>query len=525
MAAFLKLFRKNVQPEKQDEEKRLDDLYAYGILDTAREEDFEELVALAAQVSGCPIATISFVDRNRQWFKASKGLEVSETPREISFCTHTLLEEGAMIIEDARQDERFAANPVVTGDMQIIFYAGTPIISTNGHKLGTVCVIDHKKRTFSDEQLAALKIIAKQVTHLLDLRLQNKILQERSQNLVSENEKSFDAYFANDVLPKWIYEIGTLRILQVNDASIGKYGFTKEEFLNSTVFDFRDDKEPLHIHQLVQSLNTGESSVRFETRHKKKDGTYLPVEVLLSNITYKGTPARLATMYDLTQKELLLQQLRADKKKMESKVYEAAHSAREQERNYIGKELHDNINQVLASTKLYLELATSATDMKDDLIKLSQKNVELAMKEIRHLSKSLVAHNEDFNLVKALEELINSYLVSNQFTIAFSGTENIEDVPADLKITIFRIIQEALNNVSKHAEASSVSLDISYTDHIAICIKDNGKGFDTGDDSGGIGLKNIENRVQFYNGSLQINSANGKGCTLYVEIPMDVVAY
>ena len=230
-------------------------------------------------------------------------------------------------------------------------------------------------------------------------------------------------------------------------------------------------------------------------------------------------------MYDLTQKELLLQQLRADKKKMESKVYEAAHSAREQERNYIGKELHDNINQVLASTKLYLELATSATDMKDDLIKLSQKNVELAMKEIRHLSKSLVAHNEDFNLVKALEELINSYLVSNQFTIAFSGTENIEDVPADLKITIFRIIQEALNNVSKHAEASSVSLDISYTDHIAICIKDNGKGFDTGDDSGGIGLKNIENRVQFYNGSLQINSANGKGCTLYVEIPMDVVAY
>ena len=257
MAAFLKLFRKNVQPEKQDEEKRLDDLYAYGILDTAREEDFEELVALAAQVSGCPIATISFVDRNRQWFKASKGLEVSETPREISFCTHTLLEEGAMIIEDARQDERFAANPVVTGDMQIVFYAGTPIISTNGHKLGTVCVIDHKKRTFSDEQLAALKIIAKQVTHLLDLRLQNKILQERSQNLVSENEKSFDAYFANDVLPKWIYEIGTLRILQVNDASIGKYGFTKEEFLNSTVFDFRDDKEPLHIHQLVQSLNTG----------------------------------------------------------------------------------------------------------------------------------------------------------------------------------------------------------------------------------------------------------------------------
>jgi PAS domain S-box-containing protein len=522
MEPFLKLFRKPSQPKKgtlPDEEKRLEELYAYEILDSFPEQDFEELVELAAQVSGCPIATISFIDRHRQWFKSSKGLPEPQTPRDISFCTHTILQDGDMVVEDARKDKRFASNPNVTGGLKVVFYAGTPIYSTNGHKLGTVCVVDQKSRSLSQAQMTCLKIIARQVTHLLDLRLRTRLLQERSEKLLAENEKSFDAFFDNDTLPKWIYELETLKILQVNEAAQARYGFSKEEFLDLTVFDFRDDNEPVHIHELVQALNEGSSSVNFETVHKTKSGATFPVQVTLSNITYGGKAARMATMNDISEKEELRNRLQQGKKGTEAKM-EAAYTAREEERVHIGKELHDNINQVLTSTKLYLEVAAGNPDMKDEMIRLSRENVSMAIKKIRTLSKCLITPTEEFNLLQSLEELINSYLLSQSFEIDLSGTGNIEELPADLKITVFRIIQEALNNISKHAEATTVSVDISYTNSLTISIIDNGKGFDPGTKTLGAGLQNIRNRVQFYNGKLEIGSSQNHGCRFFVQLPV-----
>jgi signal transduction histidine kinase len=160
--------------------------------------------------------------------------------------------------------------------------------------------------------------------------------------------------------------------------------------------------------------------------------------------------------------------------------------------------------------------------MKDEMIRLGTENLSLAIKEVRQLSRSLVTPTEEFNLLRSLEELINSYL--QYFEIDLSGTGDLEELPADLKITIFRIVQEAMNNISKHAKATSVSVSISYTHSISINIIDNGKGFNPDETSKGSGLQNIKNRVQFYNGKLTIGSVPGGGCRFSVELPVAKVS-
>jgi GAF domain-containing protein len=155
-------------PLPPNEAQRLEALYSYQVLDSVQENEFDELVELAAQITGCPVASISFIDKDRQWFKASKNLPVQETHRKDAFCSYTILENEQMVVEDARRDPRFKNYPDVTGGLGIVFYAGIPIHTQSGFNLGTVCVIDHKPGKLSEPHLAALKIIAKQVSTLLE---------------------------------------------------------------------------------------------------------------------------------------------------------------------------------------------------------------------------------------------------------------------------------------------------------------------------------------------------------------------
>ncbi len=518
MEPFLNLFRKPLKATKAalpDETKRLEDLYAYEILDTLPEQDFEELVALAAQVSGCPIASITFIDKDRQWFKASRGLPVPETHRDISFCTHTIALEGDLVVEDARKDKRFASNPFVTAGLEVVFYAGTPIYSGNGYKLGTVCVIDQKTRSLTEAQMASLKTIAKQVTHLLDLRLRTRLLQERSERLMAENQKSFEAFFANDTLPKWIYELETLRILQVNEAAIQRYGVSRDVFLKLTVFDFRDSNEPEEIRQLVQTLNEGQASVSFETVHRLKNGISLPVEVMISNISYGGKPARLATMNDISEKHALRLKVNEGRTEIQSKQVASTPVLAE-----MGREVHHRLNEVLSITKLYLEIAGSNPDMNDKMIGLSRENISRAIKDLRLLEKT---EAKDFNLVRSLDEIIHCYLSAGKFKIELLGSSDIDDLPTDIKITAFRIIEQALDNVAKHAEATAVSIDISMNHNLSITIIDNGKGFDPSSISEAGGINSLRNRVEFYNGKIEVACPQGIGCRFYVELPVENV--
>ncbi|MFT7535866.1 MAG: GAF domain-containing protein [Hyphomicrobiaceae bacterium] len=160
--------------KKDLEATRLEALQSYEVLDTKSEQAFDDLTALVADACQTPIALVSLVDTDRQWFKSCHGLDAIETPREHGFCDHAVRKPGVMVVPDAQQDERFADNPLVTGAPNIRFYAGSPLVDANGHALGALCVIDREPRQLSNRQFDTLEQVSRQVVHLLELRRSNR---------------------------------------------------------------------------------------------------------------------------------------------------------------------------------------------------------------------------------------------------------------------------------------------------------------------------------------------------------------
>jgi len=165
-------------PLKKNEARRLKVLWQYDVLDTVPEEVFDDLTELAARICEAPIALISLIDEDRQWFKAKVGVSLNETSRDVSFCAHAIKQEDLFIIPDATQDARFADNPLVKSDPKIRFYAGAPLITPDGYALGTLCVIDKVPRELRAEQKQALRVLARHVMTQLELRRHAKELNE-----------------------------------------------------------------------------------------------------------------------------------------------------------------------------------------------------------------------------------------------------------------------------------------------------------------------------------------------------------
>jgi GAF domain-containing protein len=157
-------------PLPANEAERLRTLRAYKILDTKPEERFDELTRLAALICGVPISLISLIDTDRQWFKSKFGLDLQETPRAQAFCTHAIMQPELFVVPDASKDERFANNPLVTGDLHIRFYVGEPLAARDGHVLGTLCAMDREPHTLTEAQKEALRIVGQLVIANFELR-------------------------------------------------------------------------------------------------------------------------------------------------------------------------------------------------------------------------------------------------------------------------------------------------------------------------------------------------------------------
>jgi len=210
-----------------------------------------------------------------------------------------------------------------------------------------------------------------------------------------------------------------------------------------------------------------------------------------------------------------------EKEEEQKRITAAVIQATERERAQVGQELHDNVNQVLTAVKLYAGLCLDGVPQANDLLRKSISLLQQSIDEIRSLSKRLSAPSlGNIKLKDSLQELIDSVTITNQLAITFHA-DDLEDVSPTTHLALYRILQEQLTNVLKHAEAKNVSITLTKNEtHLCLCVKDDGKGFDSQLKNNGIGLSNMASRAEALNGRIKFNSTPGEGCELYVELPL-----
>ena len=266
--------------ESRLEESRLAALRSYNILDTLPEKEFDDIVRLVSVVCDVPVALITLVDADRQWFKAKRGTDISETPRALSFCTHALGQPELLVVPDATQDTRFAENPLVTGGPQVRFYAGAPLRTPDGDALGTLCVLDSKPRTLTAEQQEALQILSRQVITQMELRrriaAQERLMQERGKAqerlrlLEAAVEKANDVILISEAEP---FSQPGPAIVYVNPAFTEMTGYTATEVLGKTPRILQGpDTDPAVTAKIREKL-TRWQPVQAEVLNYRKDGT------------------------------------------------------------------------------------------------------------------------------------------------------------------------------------------------------------------------------------------------------------
>jgi PAS domain S-box-containing protein len=266
-----------IAPLPINEKERLKTLHEYEIVDTAPEQSFDDITLLASQICDTPMASITLVDENRQWFKSKVGITANETSRNIAFCAHTILQKDLFIVEDAMADERFASNPLVTGKPDIRFYAGAPLITSDGHALGTLCVIDQKPRQLTPLQKSSLEALSREVGAQLELRhlLKSKA---RGEDQLRASELSYRRLFEAAKDGILILDVKTGRITDVNPFLVELLCFSRNEMIGKTVGElspFKDiESNKIMLERLQQHGYVRYEDLPLETR----DGRHIAVE-------------------------------------------------------------------------------------------------------------------------------------------------------------------------------------------------------------------------------------------------------
>ncbi|MFP7722867.1 EAL domain-containing protein [Lysobacter sp. A3-1-A15] len=324
-------------PIPPDEDARLADLASFDILDSASELDLDDIAALAAQVCDTPIATITFVDGTRQWFKARIGLDMDQTPREVAFCAHTLMHHEVLVVADAQLDPRFRDNPMVLAAPFLRFYAGYPLVTSAGSAVGTVAVMDRVPRQLTAHQHFALQVMAQQVVKWLELRravrrLQDTVVERDQVNRelhevkhqledeVARKSKALDRAASRQARAELLYTSvwdttsdaivimdrhSTIRF--ANPSVLALFGHEHEALIGQPLALLQPERlRARHLAGLQRYLDTGVRRLDWRSTEAvalKRDGSELPIEVSFSEIELGGEVHFVGMFRDITDRK------------------------------------------------------------------------------------------------------------------------------------------------------------------------------------------------------------------------------
>jgi len=311
-----------------DEEHRLAALDELQILDSDAEASFDALTALAAEIAQAPLALISLIDAERQWFKSCHGGDFTEAPREISFCGHVVANGGPLLVPDATRDERFADNPLVVGEPKVAFYFGLPVKNRDGYTLGTLCVIDHQPRELTARERASLDRVASQVAELFESRRRQLALErahaqarnaeeraKESERAAREGERRLRAVFEG-MVEGVVLQGANGEILEANPAAQVILGLSHGEMVGRTSVDprwvcVREDGSPFpgEEHPSMEALRTGVSVTGVPMGVHKPSGELTWIRINAFPLKHEDGEAPhgvVATFHDLTAERALL---------------------------------------------------------------------------------------------------------------------------------------------------------------------------------------------------------------------------
>jgi PAS domain S-box-containing protein len=396
-----------------------------------------------------------------------------------------------------------------------------PVVDSSANVIGLLSFYHEQPKSPTGTELTTMERIVNILRTVLENRFSVHAIKDANERFDLVMQATHDMIWDWDMQTNMVYreKTGLERIYGSNNA-------TNIEHVQQWIERVHPDDQPSLLSAIEQLIHNDNNTFEAEYRFQKEDDTWLYLYDRGKLIRSKhGQPIRLiGAAQDITERKRLEQEVVNHMLERQKAINQATVETQEQERREIGKELHDNINQVLTTTKLYLELAASHPELKDGMIQKSSVNIIKVINEIRQLSRSLIEPSlGDLGLEEAIGDLVENLNLTRRINISFAEHSfPFQALGKNESLTLFRIIQEALNNTIKHASATNagIELRLNGTEGL-LCIKDNGKGFQPQFAKKGSGLKNIQNRVYLINGKADIISAPGNGTQISVRFPIN----
>ena len=528
------------------EAKRLDTLYRYRILDTPEDAAFDRITELAARLYEVPVAVVSLVDRERQWFKSRFGLSIAETPRRNSFCSHAILSDRVMVVSDAVKDERFRQSPMIVGSMKIRFFAGAPLITPEGFRIGTLAIMDTRPRgAFSEEESASLADLASVVMH--DLNMLRELAATRGAGAAEPGEAKFRALMES--ASQAIIAVDHKGLIEiVNNRTEELFSYTREELIGQPLeillpAKYRDSHAG-HRKNYFARPRARPMGIGLDLAGRRKNGQEFPIEISLNYVEVGGHALAISFITDISERLRLEQQLRQSQK-MDA-IGQLA-----------GGVAHD-FNNLLTVIQGYSSMALDGLKPDDpfreplDEIKKAAASAAALTRQLLAFSRRQIVRPKVINVntvIQQIDKMLRRVIGEDVELITAPG-KDLDDILADPGS-----IEQIIMNLAVNArdampdggklivETSNLFLDSEYAGahlavktgpHAMLAVTDTGIGmspevqahifepFYTTKPQGegtGLGLATVYGIVQQMEGTIWVYSEPGKGTTFKIFFP------